>query len=135
MKQKKKKQPKKKFHSPANLQKSCLKNKDNVYLPNQDTKLDSIDTHSWFSINQTNNPSELSISKLAPTEDNYYARKFFFYPTDQQKNILGQWFKATTYLYNESLKNIKETQYFKPDCPEKLTFITLRNKMTAIKKQ
>jgi len=126
---------KKKFHSQANLRISCLNNKKAVYLPNDNTIFQSVKTDSWFSIKQTNNNAKLSISKLDTTDDNYYARKFFFYPTDQQKNILRQWFKATTFLYNKSLKEIKNIQYFKPDCPEKLTFFSIRKKMKEIKTQ
>lgn len=44
---------KKKYHSLNDLKQSCLKNKDQVFLPKSNTRYKSFDTNSWFDIRHT----------------------------------------------------------------------------------
>lgn len=122
-----------KRHSTVDLSKSCLENNNKIFLPDINTKYSHFNTHSWFSIKETNNNCELSNSNIEIPYENYYSRKYYFLPTKDQIDILNKWFKSTTYAYNQALKIIKGKRYYKKNCNENLSFITIRNEMKTFK--
>ncbi len=124
---------KKKYHTFQDLIESCLHNKHNVYCPSTNDDLIDHDTHSWFSIRHTNNDFESSVSVLKIPKESYYARKYRFYPTDEQKDLLDIWFKTTTWIYNKTLKYIKEQHFHRTDIQP--SFYTIRDAMKDIKDQ
>ena len=89
-----------------------LCSKQNVFLPNNQTTYQPIQTSSWFNQRITNNKSNLKLSETNPTTKTYFTKKYNFYPTETQKGILQHWFQGTTYLYNKALKYIKQQKYY-----------------------
>jgi hypothetical protein len=114
-----------------------LCSKQNVFLPNNKTIYQPIQTTSWFNQRITNNKSERKLSEINPTPKTYFTKKYNFYPTQMQKDILQQWFQGTTYLYNKALKYIKKQRYYfmtKKEVKQNLTLNKIREALKEEKK-
>jgi len=101
----------KKRHTSEDLAKSILEHKNEVYLPNGNEKLEKIETYSWFKIKETKNAKNLSITTDEYTQS-VYARKYKYYPTSEQEKILYYWAEASTTVYNEALRILKNTKKY-----------------------
>jgi putative transposase len=109
--------------------------KQNVFLPNKQTVYQPVQTTSWFNQRITNNKSDLKISETNPTPKTYFTKKYKFYPTQVQKDILQQWFQGTTYLYNKALKYIKQQKYYFMNLKEVKQNFTLNKIREALKEE
>jgi hypothetical protein len=116
---------------------SHLCSKDKVFLPSNQNLFETIPTTSWFGQTITKNNSIKTLSSTIPEQKTYYSKKYHFYPTDYQKNILEHWFQGTIYLYNKTLKYIKQQKYFFLDQKQlklSLTFNKIREALHQEKK-
>jgi IS605 OrfB family transposase len=117
---------------------SHLCSKDKVFLPTKQTIFETIPTYSWFNHSSTKNESIKIISSIIPEQKSYYSKKYIFYPSEYQKNILEHWFQGTTYLYNQTLKYIKQQKYFfmeQKQLKQSLTFNKIRDALKQQKKE
>lgn len=121
----------KKYHSHKKLKESCIENKDQVFLPKSNTRYKSFDTNSWFDIKHTDYKKTVKQKQISSYNETYYTRKFILKPTIHQKNILNNWFNATTHVYNYALKHIKQKEFYKSN--DKPSFISIRNSIKSVK--
>lgn len=96
-----------------------IQNQNDVFLPSNNINYLDSNTNSWFQIQNTNNICNKEKSKINVPETIDYVRKYEFYPTKEQKNILNQWFEETTWIYNETLKYLKSQHYHQRSLPNK----------------
>jgi IS605 OrfB family transposase len=116
---------------------SHLCSKDKVFLPSNQTVFESIPTHSWFNQTATKNHSIKTKSSFTPESNSYYSKKYIFYPTQYQKDILEHWFQGNTYLYNQALRYIKQQKYFfmgLKELKQSLTLNKIRDALKQVKK-
>ena len=116
---------------------SYLCSKQNVFLPNNQTIYQSIQTNSWFNQKITKNQTDLKLSEITPTPKTYFTKKYNFYPNQVQKGILQHWFQGTTYLYNKALQYIKQQKYYlmtNKEVKQNLTLNKIRDVLKEEKK-
>lgn len=86
-----------------------------MFIKHKKYSKENIDCNSWFtankSINKTvRNPKVVSYDKLEST--NYKQIKVKMILDESHKTVFQHWFKTTTYMYNETLKYIRENYKF-----------------------
>ena len=113
------KKKKKKHHTQLQLSKSCIKNRDNVFLPSNTTSYVKINTISRFKIRETQNRSELTVTNN-DVEEVRFCRRFDFTPTEKQIKLLPIIFKRSIHIYNVALKYMKNIRN------KKISFFDLR---------
>lgn len=102
----------KKFHTTEELKESCKEYNDTCYLP-KDPKLVKIKSNCWFDISRSKNIFEgENVPQFDENKKMLRARKYIFYPSKDQKEKLRELFKCSTYIYNETLKEIKKRDKF-----------------------
>lgn len=102
-----------KYH---NLSEKITEHSNKLPLPLELNHFSQIDSHSWFNINEYDTKTK-EVHKFnffeSSEEKNMNCRKIRFYPTEEQKIILNQWFKSATLMYNCTIKYFKDTRFLK----------------------
>jgi transposase len=82
-----------------------------IWFPSLLQIANNLGTHSWFNINQLENPNRHNTSfPLKDIKTNFIkTKKFIIYPNNKQKNILQQWFHSVINMYNITNNYIKNT--------------------------
>jgi transposase len=105
---------KRQFHTKEQLSEAVSEYRTDTFIPNRNKNADKtydVDVESWFDIKSSNYiPSNSNSLKRQNTNKKiYYARKYYFVPTDDQKEIIRKWNHNLICIHNIILRKIKKT--------------------------
>lgn len=105
--------------------------KNNLWLPLHDKNLSNINVNSWYSLKESKDEKINFKSKQIEFDNTpgelIKAIKIKLHLNQCQKDIIQKWLKATIFMYNETLKYIK--QKFIKDKTFKVNYYKIRKKL------
>ena len=89
------------------------KKKKQCWVYNVDTSnLNNLNMNSWFQSKYLLNGNSANITFNKSKENVMRCHKVYIFPTDEQKDILETWFNSYCFVYNQTVKYIRQTPNF-----------------------